>query len=72
MPELEGFTNLIGVYSGHVHYDSNQVIDKTRYVTVNGLINITIDMIPLAHASDSVGYSTVEGEKSYYELIRYR
>ena len=71
MPELEGFTNLIGVYSGHVHYDSNQVVDGTRYVTVNGLINITIREIPLAYPSDRVGYSTIEGKQSYYELMRY-
>lgn len=39
-PELEKFDNLIGVYSGHIHYDSDSVINGTRYVTVNGLNNI--------------------------------
>lgn len=72
MPELENFTNLIGVYSGHVHYDSNRVVNGIRYVTVNGLINITVEGISLAHPSDRVGYSTIEGGKSSYELVRYR
>lgn len=72
MPELKKFTNLIGVYSGHVHYDSNRVVNGIRYVTVNGLINITVDRIPLAHPSDKVGYSIIEDRKSSYELINYR
>lgn len=71
-PELQKFTNLIGVYSGHVHYDSNRVVNGIRYVTVNGLINVTVDGIPLVHASDKVGYSIINGEKSSYELINYR
>jgi predicted phosphodiesterase len=71
MPELQSFTNLIGVYSGHVHYDSNQMVDGIRYVTVNGLINITVLGIPLVYPSDSVEYSIIEGEKSSYELVSY-
>ena len=70
-PELEKFTNLIGVYSGHVHYDSDRVVNGIRYVTVNGLINITIDEIPIAHASNNVGYSIIRGNKSYYNLVPY-
>ena len=70
-PELEEFKNLVGVYSGHVHYDSDRVVNGTRYVTVNGLIDINIDGIPVAHASDKVGYSTVSSNKSYYELVSY-
>ena len=54
MPELQKFTNLIGVYSGHVHYDSNRMVNGIRYVTVNGLINIIVYGIPLAHPSDKV------------------
>lgn len=70
-PELEGFTNLIGVYSGHVHYDSNKVINETRYVTVNGLINIEMMKIPIVWSTNNVGYSIIKDDKSYYELIQY-
>lgn len=68
-PELEKFTNLVGVYSGHVHYDSNRMVNGTRYVTVNGLIDITIDKIPITYASNKVGYSTIKGNYSYFELV---
>lgn len=70
-PELDRFTNLIGVYSGHVHYDSNRVVNGTRYVTMGGLVNITIGKIPVVHASNKIGYSTIEGNKSSYELMTY-
>lgn len=70
-PELERFTNLIGVYSGHVHYDSNRLIGNTRYVTVNGLVDVTVKGITIAHASNKVGYSVIKGDKSYYELVSY-
>ena len=69
--ELDKFTNLIGVYSGHIHYDTNQVIDNTRYVTVNGLNNIKFDDFNVVNFSDKVGYSTIKGGKSYYELVSY-
>jgi len=70
-PELEKFSNLIGVYSGHVHYDSNRVVNNTRYVTVNGLVNVTVMGITIAHASNKVGYSVIQGNKSYYDLVSY-
>lgn len=70
-PELEKFPNLIGVYSGHVHYDSNRVINNTRYVTINGLVNITVMGITIAHSSNKVGYSVVQGNKSYFDLVSY-
>jgi Icc-related predicted phosphoesterase len=70
-PELEEFSNLIGVYSGHVHYDSDELVNGVRYVTVNGLVNITVYGITIAHPSDSVGYSIIRENKSEYELIRY-
>lgn len=35
---LDQFTNLIGVYAGHVHEYTNQVIDNTRYVTEEALV----------------------------------
>lgn len=70
-PELEKFANLIGVYSGHIHYDSNRMINNTRYVTVNGLVNVTVKGITIAHASNKVGYSVIRGNKSYYDLVSY-
>ena len=70
-PELEKFSNLIGVYSGHVHYDSERMINNTRYVTVNGLVDVTVRGITIAHASNKVGYSVIQGNKSYYDLVSY-
>lgn len=70
-PELEKFTNLIGVYSGHIHYDSNQMINGTRYVTVNGLIDMNFGNINVVRASDKVGYSVIEGNESSYRLVDY-
>ena len=70
-PELEKFANLIGVYSGHVHYDSERMINNTRYVTVNGLVDVTVRGITIAHASNKVGYSVIQGNKSYYDLVSY-
>jgi calcineurin-like phosphoesterase family protein len=70
--ELEKFNNLIGVYSGHIHYDSDQVINGTRYVTINGLNNFRFtDYIKAVHFSDKVGYSKIKGNKSYFELVPY-
>ena len=70
--ELEGFNKLIGVYSGHIHYDSDQTINGTRYVTVNGLNNIRFgDYVKVVNFSDKVGYSEIKDGKSYYELVYY-
>lgn len=70
--ELEKFNNLIGVYSGHIHYDSNSVINGTRYVTVNGLNNIRFGKyLKVVKYSDNVGYSVIKDDKSYYELVSY-
>ncbi len=75
MPELDKFTNLIGVYSGHVHYDSNQVINGIRYVTINGLVDIDIGKYPIRvtaiGSSNKVGYSIIKDNKSYYDLVSY-
>lgn len=73
--ELDKFTNLIGVYSGHVHYDSNQVINGIRYVTINGLVDIDIGKYPIRvtaiGSSNKVGYSIIKDNKSYYDLVSY-
>ena len=70
--ELDNFTNLIGVYSGHIHYDSDQVIDGTRYVTINGLNNIRFaNYLKVVNFSDKVGYSIIKDNKSYYQLVSY-
>lgn len=71
-PELEKFNNLIGVYSGHIHFDSNEIINGTRYVTINGLNNIRLGkFLTVVRSSDKVGYSIIKDDKSYYELIKY-
>ena len=71
-PELEKFDNLIGVYSGHIHYDSDSVINGTRYVTVNGLNNIRFGKyLTVVKYSDKVGYSVIKDDKSYYGLVSY-
>lgn len=70
--ELNRFNNLIGVYSGHIHYDSNQIINGTRYVTINGLNNFRFaNYIKVVNFSDKVGYSTIKDGKSYYQLVSY-
>jgi predicted phosphodiesterase len=69
--ELDKFNNLIGVYSGHVHYDYQKVINGVRYVTVNGLINYRVgDLVAIPH-SDKVGYSEIINDKFNYGLIPY-
>lgn len=70
--ELDKFNNLIGVYSGHIHYDSNNIINGTRYVTINGLNNIRFGKyLTVVKYSDKIGYSVIKDNKSYYELISY-
>lgn len=72
--ELDKFTSLIGVYAGHVHYDSNKIVNGVRYVTVNGLTNMEIGKhlkINVITPSDKVGYSIIKDNISYYELISY-
>jgi calcineurin-like phosphoesterase family protein len=81
--ELDKFTNLIGVYSGHIHYDSDQIINETRYITVNGLNNFRIsDTInglndfgignfKVVNFSDKVGYSAIKDGKYRYKLVPY-
>lgn len=70
--ELDMFNNLIGVYSGHIHYDSDQVINGTRYATINGLNNIRFgNYIKVVNFSDKVGYSMIKNNKSYYGLVSY-
>ena len=70
--ELNKFTNLIGVYSGHIHYDSDQVIDGTRYITINGLNNFRFGgYLKVVDFSDKVGYSEIKDGKYHYELVSY-
>lgn len=70
--ELEKFDNLIGVYSGHIHFDSDSIINGTRYITVNGLNNIRFGKyLTVVKYSDKIGYSVIKDNKSYYELVSY-
>lgn len=70
-PELDQFANLLGVYSGHIHRDSEEAINGVKYVTVNGLVYIGIAGI-FAQASDDIGYSVVKDGVIYYQLIPYK
>lgn len=71
--ELDKFTNIIGVISGHVHYDSDQTINKTRHITINGLTTIKLaDMLPIVRPSNRIGYIIVKDNKLYYKLVSYR
>ncbi len=68
--ELDKFVNLLGVYSGHIHRDSNEIINGVRFVTIDGLVSIGIGGI-YAKASDDIGYSVVKDGVLYYQLIPY-
>ena len=70
-PELDKFTNLLGVYSGHVHYNSDQTLNNTIYVTINGLIDKPITGY-FAYASNDIGYTIIKDEKLSYKLISYK
>ena len=65
--ELDKFTNLLGVYSGHIHRDSNETKNGVTYVTIDGLVSIGIANI-YAKASDSIGYSVIKDGVLYYQL----
>ncbi len=69
--ELDKFANLLGVYSGHIHRDSNETKNGVTYVTVDGLVSIGIANI-YARASDYMGYSVIKDGVLYYQLISYK
>lgn len=74
-PELDKFTKLIGVYSGHVHRDTDQTfttpsIYPVRYITINGLIDDTIGGYKV-NASKYIGYSVVNNDALNYSLVPY-
>lgn len=69
-PELDKFPNLMGVFSGHVHYDSDQTVKGVRHVTVNGLISTSAGGIN-AEPSDYIGLVTIKDSKLDYGLIPY-
>lgn len=71
-PELDKFTNLIGVYGGHVHYNSDQTINGVRHITINGLIHTKNTGGLDASPSDEIGYSIIQGNKIDYKLLTYR
>ncbi len=71
--ELDNFKNIIGVISGHVHFDSDQTINKTRHLTINGLTTIKLaDMFPVVRPSNRIGYVIVKDNKLYYKLVSYK
>lgn len=63
--------NLIGVYSGHVHYNSDQTINKVRHITINGLVTKKIGNISVT-PSDEIGYVKITENTSEYKLLNYR
>ncbi len=69
--ELDKFTNLFGVFGGHIHRDTNETRNGVRYVTVNGLVSIGIAGI-YAQKSDYIGYAVVKDGVLYYQLIYYK
>ena len=69
-PELDKFSNLKGVFSGHVHFDSNQTFNGVRYVTVNGLVTTNAGGIS-AVPSDNIGYITIKNGTLDYGLVQY-
>lgn len=68
--ELDEFTNLLGVFSGHIHRDSDEQVNGVRYVTINGLVYMGIAGI-LAQPSDNIGYSVIKDGKLYFQFISY-
>ena len=56
--KVDKFSNLIGVYSGHVHYSSDQTINGVTHVTVNGLVETDAGGIH-AVPSNEIGYSEI-------------
>ena len=69
--EIDNFPNLIGVYSGHVHYTSDQTFNGVRYITIDGLIKTNAGGIS-AIPSDEIGYSIIKDGKLEYKLINYK
>ena len=70
-PELDKFQNLIAVFSGHVHYNSDQTFNGVRHITLNGLVKKNAGGIS-ATPSDKIGYSIIENRKLNYSLIKYQ
>lgn len=68
--ELDKFAQLLGVYSGHIHRDSNETKNGVTYVTVDGLVSIGIANI-YARPSDYMGYSVVKDGVLYFQLKEY-
>ena len=69
-PELDKFSNLKGVFSGHVHYDSDQIFNGVSYITVNGLVTTNAGGIS-AMPSDNIGRVTIKNGTLDYGLIKY-
>lgn len=69
-PELDKFSNLKGVFSGHVHYDSDQIFTGVRHITVNGLVTKDAGGIS-ATPSDNIGRVTIKNGTLDYGLVKY-
>lgn len=69
-PELDKFSNLVAIYSGHVHYTSDQQVNGVRHITLDGLVKTNAGGIS-ALPSDEIGYSIIKDGKLEYKLIKY-
>ncbi len=62
--KLDEFSNLIGIYAGHIHEDSDNTTDNTRQITNNALSN-----------TNNVGYTRIvkinDNNTTDYTMINY-
>ena len=74
-PELDKFTKLIGVYSGHVHIETNITVSTpsiypVQYITAASLTdNKYVGW--LTPPTDNIGYSMINNGKLSYNLLNY-
>lgn len=78
LPYLEKFNHLIATYSGHVHFDSEQVFDTGKSKGVEFITNdALIDAVGAGGgdcsipAGNYVGYSTINNSVLKYGLVPY-
>lgn len=74
-PELNKFSKLIGVYSGHVHVDTVRTVSTpskypVQYITIASLTDNKL-IGWLAPPSDNIGYSVINNGKLKYNLVNY-
>lgn len=63
--ELANFTNLLGVYAGHVHTNTSKMINNTLYVTEDNLGG-------MGPTTDYIGYTVAQNGVMTYSRIYYK